>query len=695
MKKIILLFFGSLLFVNICLSQDSIPSFKYPLDIVITGSRLELPLKFNTFSTSVVEKDFLRTMPKTICVDEPLKLVPGVRVENQADGSRIHLSIRGQGILSEHGIRGTKVLLDGIPLNDPSGFTPDFYDVDWETVSKIEVLKGTGGSLYGGSGSAGIINITTEDGFKKPFGVDGLFKYGTNNFWKGFFEFGGTADKVNYRVSSSRIMGDGYRDHTHFWGNNLYGKFNYQPVQNIKLTPILYYTDFYNENPEGINLEQYRVDPKQPNPDAIPFNEYMETNRFTAGLTGKMDFEKNHFIDFNIYGKRTRYTEVNNRTFLRRILTTPGGSLQYTYSFGNKLVKNHISLGTDLQWQTISERRTDNLYSYEGDTVRSQETIKQSTLSAFLIDRLEINSKFNVTGSVRYDRIKNELQDELKLGGIDLSGNKDFDKTTAKIGFTYSPFTYLNFYGNYGTGFMPPAIEELAQNPVRFGGFNDALVPATSFGPEFGVRGVIADKIYYDITGFYLKTENDFNRYRISDPLRNQETFYQNIGKSNRLGLEFYTKIVPIRFLTLQIAYTFSDFKYSLDAPFRVLMDDTSIVKYVQDGNYLPNVPQHQLYIDLQIEPIKNLYFGISTETASKWYIDGANIEEEAANGYTLTHLRANYVFNIKGIYGELQFSVRNLFDKIYLGFTEPDPGGNSYQPAARREIFGGLKINF
>ena len=123
-------------------------------------------------------------------------------------------------------------------------------------------------------------------------------------------------------------------------------------------------------------------------------------------------------------------------------------------------------------------------------------------------------------------------------------------------------------------------------------------------------------------------------------------------------------------------------------------MDDTSIVKYVQDGNYLPNVPQHQLYVDLQIEPIKNLYFGISTETASKWYIDGANVEDEAANGYTLTHLRANYVFNIKGVYGELQFSVRNLFDKIYLGFTEPDPGGNSYQPAARREIFGGLKIN-
>ncbi len=56
--------------------------------------------------------------------------MPGVKVDNQADGERVHLSIRGQGILTETGIRRIKVVLDGLPLNDPTGFAPDLFDVD-------------------------------------------------------------------------------------------------------------------------------------------------------------------------------------------------------------------------------------------------------------------------------------------------------------------------------------------------------------------------------------------------------------------------------------------------------------------------------------------------------------------------------------------------------------------------------------
>ncbi len=42
------------------------------------------------------------------------------------------------GILTE---RGIQIVLDGIPLNDPSGFAPDLYDVNWSTLHSIEVLK--------------------------------------------------------------------------------------------------------------------------------------------------------------------------------------------------------------------------------------------------------------------------------------------------------------------------------------------------------------------------------------------------------------------------------------------------------------------------------------------------------------------------------------------------------------------------
>jgi len=82
-------------------------------------------------------------------------------------GLRIHMSIRGQGILFERGLRGIKVLIDGIPVNDPTGFAADLYNVDWGLVNNIEVLRGTSASIYRGRSSAGILNISTPDKYEK------------------------------------------------------------------------------------------------------------------------------------------------------------------------------------------------------------------------------------------------------------------------------------------------------------------------------------------------------------------------------------------------------------------------------------------------------------------------------------------------------------------------------------------------
>ena len=667
----------------------------YPTEIVITASRMNLPLKEVPFSTSIVDYDAIRELPRGVAIDEPMKLVPGMKVDNQANGARIHLSIRGQGILTERGIRGIKIMMDGIPVNDPTGFAPDFFDVDFNGVERIEVLRGPAASLYGGSASGGIININTQTSLNTPLFGEVNDTYGSNNFQKAFGQFGGNANNVNYRVSFSRAGGDGFRDHTHFWGNNVYGKATYSPTESIQLTPVFCWTNFYHENPEGINMAQYLQNPKQPNPDAIPFNEYLETNRTTYGLKGAFSALQQHEIQFNSYVKRTLFTEANNHTFTHRTLVTPGGSLQYTFSSGSpeSFVKNKFSVGTDMQWQTIDEHRVDNLHAIEGDTVRSREKIKQSGTGVFVVDKIDVGEQWGVMASLRYDNIHNELQDLMKVP-YDLSGDANFSKTTGRIGVTYSPIEEANLYANWGQGFLPPATEELAQNPDHFGGFNTHLISATSNNYELGVRGQLREQfLYYDVTGFYLTTENDFDRYRITDPLRSQETFYRNAGASKRFGLEVYSKYSPVRSFEIQMAYTYSHFKYSNTTPLQIMMDDPSIIKYVSDGNWLPNSPMHQMYLDAQYVFESGLFAGASVESQSKTYIDGANVDAEAADGYTLVHARIGYKWHIAGVYGELSLNVRNIGDKQFVAFTEPDPGGNSYQPGAKREFFGGLKI--
>jgi iron complex outermembrane receptor protein len=680
-------------------SEHDTITYTYPTEIIISAPRISMPVKEAPFATSVVGSDILQGLPRAISVDEPLKLVPGVKVDNQANGERIHLSIRGQGILSERGIRGIRFLVDGIPINDPTGFAPDLFDVDFASVDRLEVLRGPAASLYGGSAAGGIVNILTQNAVDKPLYGAAQTTIGSNNFWKGFGQFGGNVDRVNNVISFSRVLGDGYREHTHFNGNNIYGKATYTPADGIQITPIIGYSHVYHENPEGLSLDQYNADPKQPNGDAIPFNEYLETERVNHGLTARFALTDAHEIDVSGFVKRTLFTEANNHTFNHRTIITPGASVEYDFTAANadKSLRNRVAVGADLQWQSIKQYEMANDHTREIDTVLlSNAEVKQRGTGIFLVDKLSIGEDWSVVGSLRYDNIHNELTDILVLDSTSKSGNADFSKATGRIGATYSWKPEANFFVNWGQGFMPPATEELMQNPDGFGGFNTHLSSATSSGIDLGARGGFNNCAYYDVTGFYLTTDNDFDRYRV--PGRGVQTFYKNVGKSKRYGLELYGKYMPMTQWEIQAAYTFSSFKYAADSPTPINMDSSSAwfeKKYIKNGNFLPNSPQHQLYVDLQYRPIDAVTLGMSAEMMSKSFIDGANIESEAVKAYTLLHARIAYRWQCGPLLGELSLNARNLGNVKYVAFSEPDAGGNAYQPGAGREFFAGLKLHF
>ena len=78
-------------------------------EVIISANRLPITIKNNPGAISLVTQKTLETMPKTIGAEEALRFVPGVRIDNQHDGERVHISIRGQGILTERGLRGIGV----------------------------------------------------------------------------------------------------------------------------------------------------------------------------------------------------------------------------------------------------------------------------------------------------------------------------------------------------------------------------------------------------------------------------------------------------------------------------------------------------------------------------------------------------------------------------------------------------------
>jgi len=661
------------------------------VEITVTAPRIEIPLKKIPAATTVVETPILRTMPRTIGIDEVMKLVPGVKVDNQADGERVHLSIRGEGILTERGTRGIKTLVDGIPLNDPSGYVSDFFDVDWATVRRVEVLRGPAAAFYGSGSSGGIINILTRDGGPEPVSGDAALVRGAYGLKKGLGEMGGTTGIMNYNITGSMLSGDGYRDQSAYHGDNARGKFAFTLSPSVKITAILGWTDFFNQNPEGLNLDWFSADPKvlrrKANPDSYAYNEFMNTQRATGGLIGSIGLGANLDLAVTAYYRHTKYTEAVPSSVIHRDFDLPGFTLQINHKTGEGRLKNHLSAGVDVAWQSIDEFKHPNLGgAVEGPALLANQGLSQTGAGVFVLDRLEIGPSWGVSAIVRYDHVTNKLEDHLQAGGVDLSGEVAYHRATGRLGVTWNPLSDFGLYASWGTGFVPPGTEELVNNPYSLGGYNTHLVAATSSGEEVGARGSIGKSVSYDVALFYLGTNNDFGRYRIvTRPL---ETFYGNVGSTNRYGVETSLAWYPVEPLALRLSYTYSHFKYETV--------DT-LTGETLSGTWLPNIPQHQLYVDAEYHVTGALTAGAALEYVSAWYIDSTN--RILSNGYgrtdpyALVHVRVGYKFEFGGTPLELFLSGRNIFNVLYYGFTEPDPDGNSYQPAATAEWSLGLRI--
>src|SRR6476660_583157 len=178
-------------------AQDTTATRLEPIVVEVSrGARrplLDLP-----FSVTVQTPDSSRPGQRHLSLDETLLLIPGLTVSNRNNPSQDpRISIRGFGARSAFGVRGIRVLRDGIPLTLPDGQTPVDY-LDLESVGRVEVMRGSASSLYGNEGG-GVVDIRTSDPLPVP--VSGALRA-----WNGAFgtrrivgKAGGSSGGIGYQ----------------------------------------------------------------------------------------------------------------------------------------------------------------------------------------------------------------------------------------------------------------------------------------------------------------------------------------------------------------------------------------------------------------------------------------------------------------------------------------------------------------
>jgi iron complex outermembrane receptor protein len=117
--------------------------------VVITGQRVREPSFDVPASISAVTRQTIEDAGPGVNVSEALNRVPGIVVLNRNNYAQdVQMSIRGFGSRSTFGIRGVKVLVDGIPASMPDG-QGQVSNISLASTGRIEVLRGPLAQLYG------------------------------------------------------------------------------------------------------------------------------------------------------------------------------------------------------------------------------------------------------------------------------------------------------------------------------------------------------------------------------------------------------------------------------------------------------------------------------------------------------------------------------------------------------------------
>jgi vitamin B12 transporter len=581
---------------------DPFPANALEGDTVVTPTATEESASTVGSSFSVITEQQIQQSGRAN-VGEVLRDALGVDVVRQGGpGSLQSIFIRGTN--SQH----TKVLLDGIPLNDPSNATRgfDFSTLDVENIERIEVLRGPQSLLYGSDAIGGVINIITKRG-EGPLSVRSTGRGGSFGTWRqtmslsggndrAYYSFGGAFSDTAGISQAARRLGNSERDA--YSNGTLSGRFGWTPSDLLNVDYVFRWA----------------------NADA-------EVDDFDLFVGVPTD----NLIRHNL--SRTFYNRIQAQSLML------DGALEQTVGFGFTL---YDRIDTDPQpfvpsdfrgqtrrvnWQAnllVTEHNTFSVgagYLQEEAESTFNPRAAQNNAGVFLMDQFSLWDFWFVTVGSRWD-----------------------DWNTAGPANTYRWTNLFRLgqtgtavHGSIGTGFRAPA---LAENLFAFG--NPDLQPERSKGWDVGVRQQACDgRLEFDCTYFRNDLTNlivfDFNTFRL-----------ENVGQARTTGVEFSVAWSGDRGASLRALYTYTD-PTNLDTNTLLLRRPRNKVSLQMGQRILDDRGQvnvEMLYVDRRLDTrdvILGDYFLVnltgSWALTQRWgiFVRGANLLDqryEEVSGY-------------------------------------------------------------
>ena len=625
--------------------------------VVVTATQTETPLAQVGSSVSVVSGADL-VLKGAFSAADALRQMAGLAVvQSGGIGKTTSLFLRGGE--SDY----TKILIDGIPINEPGG-SYNLANLSTASIDRIEVVRGPQSALYGSDAISGVVQIFTRRGRSeelspKPFvivegGTFSTFRYG------GGIE--GSSDRIDYLASFSRFDTDNVAANDSFNETSITGNLGIRLSKKADLRAV-FRSEAGRSGIPGLTAfgrpdldAYYRRQDKAGTVALTVVHTPSWTQKIAYGINDSRQFSENP-LDSGSY--TPRYQER----------TAPFEYYDWTFQSLNQTRRQRMNYQSDLILPRGHLLSFGGDYEHEsgvvGDPSLSPASVSRDNFGGFIQDQWAVGNRVFATAGVRLDR--NESFGFYASPRLSFAVLARPASANRWVGIT-------KLKANFGLGIKEPTLLESFSTSLYTKG-NPDLRPEKTVSFDAGIeqyfsssRGVL------ELTYFHSRFRDQIG-YAISNPITYEGSYF-NLGKSRARGLETALRYDLLEDVSIAGSYTFLDSE--------VLESSNSFDPAYAQGQALFRRPRHAGTIDLRWKPGRWTFGATAIMVGERVDSDFSSLGITRNKGHWILNLLANLrLLEDVSLYAVLNNAANERYMEV-LGY-----------PALSRHFRVGLRAGF
>jgi iron complex outermembrane receptor protein len=671
-----------------------------PVDVVVSREGPRTPLEL-PFALTRLVPDSSRPALRRAAIGDLLFAVPGVQVQDRANPSQDpRLSIRGFGARSAFGVRGVRVVRDGVPLTLPDGQTP----IDWldlESAGAFEVVRGTAAALYGNAGG-GVLSVQSRDPSRAPVAAqlrawDGGGVRRASMLASGSLGGDGAASLApSWLASVTRTAGDGNRQWARQEAVSVFARGTAQLRGTRLEAHVTHYDAARAENPGALTADELARDPSLA--DSLNIvrgarKAVVHSQLALSATRGTSDRE----VGASLFAGTRQLDNPLAFAIVGVDRRNGGGSLRGHLRSTRTPWPVRLAAGIDAQWQRDDRGNWENCVGVtststrcpvagaERGAVRLDQQEDADGVGAYARAEVEAPGRVFASVALRGDEVRFRVRDRFVTGAnADDSGDRRLSALTPMAGVVWRARPLWSLYANVATAFETPTVTELTNQPDGAAGLNQALAPQRTRTVEAGVHGWLASRLRLDLSAFAATVTDELVPFDV--PGAPGRRAFRNAGRTSRRGLEA-SGIGVLPAGEAGVSYTWSRFRF----------EDYAVGEARFDGNPIPGIPAHQL--QAYATGRWRGWFATAEATAAS-EVTANDAATVAAAGFAVWSLRlgrdGGAAMGGGLVRVEPMVGVDNLFDRRYASAIVANATrGRFFEPGAPRRLYAGARVAY